>query len=286
VAKKLSRAVGLLHTSASIVSAINHGWCVPASHNAQKASYTYHCTERLHAKKAFPGIWSNGNSTSEAVAIESTERTERECERLTRARWHAHVLRGPVGAPKCANGTARGHALFPKAQQGVMRDSHETRVSYFLAHVRATSSHAGEFVLEQEYAYFIASTSARPLAPPVRPCLGANGTMPEWDGAQAPSQWLPDSAADSELALPFSVTVSGSDRTGTCPAKQDRLLPLRDSTAAARLVARWRRCAIQCCEGTCQPCPQAAERGSFPSQGPAWAWALRSHGTATRSTAT
>ena len=41
----------------------------------------------------------------------------------------------------------------------------------------------------------------------------------------------------TELALPFSV--SGSDRTGTCPAKQDRLLPLRDSTAAALLVARW-----------------------------------------------
>ena len=94
-------------------------------------------------------------------------------------------------------------------------------------------------VTEQEYAYFFASTSARPLAPPVGPCLGANGTMPEWDrdGAQSPSLWLPDSAADSELALPFSVTVSSSDRTGNCPAKQDRLLPLRDSTAAALLVS-------------------------------------------------
>ena len=40
-------------------------------------------------------------------------------------------------------------------------------------------------VTEQEYAYFFASTSARPLAPaPVRPCLGANGTVPEWDGAR------------------------------------------------------------------------------------------------------
>ena len=48
-----------------------------------------------------------------------------------------------------------------------------------------------------------------------------------------PSQWLPDPAA--EVALPFSV--SGSDRTRTCAPKQDRLLPLRDSTAAALLVS-------------------------------------------------
>ena len=117
-------------------------------------------------------------------------------------------------------------------------------------------------VAEQEYAGFFASTAARPLAPPVRPCLGANGTVPS-----PPSQCPPDPAADSELALPFSV--SGSDRTGTCPAKQDRLLPLRDSTAAALLVAWWWWCAIpsRCCEGTRQPC--SVERRSL--QGPAWA---------------
>ena len=72
--------VGLLRTNASIASALNHDRCLAASHNAHESFIR--CTERFSAKKALPDILSNGNATGEALAIESAEGTESECERL------------------------------------------------------------------------------------------------------------------------------------------------------------------------------------------------------------
>ena len=81
-------AVGLFHTSASIVSALNHDRCLAASHNAQESFIR--CTERFSAKKALPDILSNGNATGEALAIESAEGTESESERLEGAMYSPH----------------------------------------------------------------------------------------------------------------------------------------------------------------------------------------------------